>query len=155
MMCCGVRKHSVTFEEQVRQTMHKSHQISLKHPSYGNRCILQHLPLQSAPVPAATGIVAAGFYARCLKFTTMMRWQKQASSLSSDGSTCAVYSTGWVHITWTFSEKKTRMFCMREWEGKSKRQFYRVVLHSLQDVSVWTVTIMWPSSRTAQAISAS
>ena len=155
MMCCGARKCSVTFADQVRQTMHKSHQKSLKHPSYRNRCILQNLPLHSAPVPAATGIVAAGFYARCLKFTTMMRWQKQASSLSRDGSACSTYSTGWVHITWTFSGKKTHMFCMRDSEGKSKRKFYSVVLQSLQDVSVWTVTILWPSSRTTQAISAS
>jgi len=73
ILCCGGRKHTVTFEGQVRQTMHKSHQKSLKYPSYGKRCILQHLPLHSAPVPAATGIVAAGFYACCLKFTTMMR----------------------------------------------------------------------------------
>jgi hypothetical protein len=53
MICCGGRKRSVTFVEQVRQTMHKSHQKSLKHPSYVNRCILYHLPLHSAPVPAA------------------------------------------------------------------------------------------------------
>jgi hypothetical protein len=86
-------------------------------------------------VPVATGIVAAGFYARCLKFTTMMRWQKQASSLLSDGSACSTYSTGWVHITWTFLEKKTHMLRMRDWEGKSKRKFYSVVLQSLQDVS--------------------
>jgi len=44
---------------------------------------------------------------------------------------------------------------MRDSEGKSKRKFYSVVLQSLQDVSVWTVTILWPSSRTTQAISAS
>jgi hypothetical protein len=106
-------------------------------------------------VPAATGIVAAGFYACCLKFITMMSWQKQASSLSSDGSACSTYSTGWVHITWLFSEKKTHIFCMRDWEGKSKRKFYSVMLQSLQDVSVWTVTILWPSSRTTWAISAS
>jgi len=67
ILCCGGRKHTGTFEGQVRHSTHKSHQKSLKHPSYGKRCILQHLPLHSAPVPAATGIVAAGFYARCFE----------------------------------------------------------------------------------------
>ena len=37
-ICCGGRKHSVTLEDQV-QTMQRSHQKSLKHPSYGNRCL--------------------------------------------------------------------------------------------------------------------
>ena len=115
MIHCSGRKHNVTFEDYVRQTMHKSHLKSLKHPSFGNRCVLQHLQalwLQD--------------YAYCLEATNTDVWTDVGKEFCK------------FHISNRLSKynlnicrkENPYMFCMRL-RRQIQKKIYSVVLQSV------------------------